>query len=183
MPGGAVELVGCTLFGLLNKYVKHRLLLAIISMVITLMGTCMLAFANQNKQARLTGYYLFYIAPVAMICALSCFSSNVAGHTKKITVNAIYLILYCVGNIIGPQTFRAKEAPDYRSAKITIVACYVVSLLLLIILYYSYWAENRKRDCISQQKREDGNDPEFFMVNQEFADLTDKQNPHFRYAL
>jgi ACS family allantoate permease-like MFS transporter len=28
-------------------------------------------------------------------------SSNVAGYTKKTTVAAMYLIGYCVGNIIG----------------------------------------------------------------------------------
>ena len=48
-----------------------------------------------------------------------------AGYTKKTTVAAMYLIAYCVGNIIGPQTFRPKDAPRYVPAEITILVCYV----------------------------------------------------------
>lgn len=47
---------------------------------------------------------------------LTMISSNVAGYTKK---NAHWSDLvpgYCVGNIIGPQTFRDSEVPYYRSA-------------------------------------------------------------------
>ena len=44
-----------------------------------------------------------------------------AGYTKKTTVAALFLIAYCAGNIIGPQTFNAKEAPRFRSAEITIL--------------------------------------------------------------
>lgn len=39
--------------------------------------------------------------PTAFVALLSMISSNVAGYTKKTTVAALYLIGYCVGNIIG----------------------------------------------------------------------------------
>jgi hypothetical protein len=50
--------------------------------------------------------------------------ANTAGHTKKMIVYAIgeqrsrtqlttAYIGYCVGNIVGPQTFKAKQAPQY----------------------------------------------------------------------
>ena len=48
--------------------------------------------------------------------------STDAGHTKKLTMNAIVLMSFCVGNIIGPETFQAKDAPQYIPAKVTIVA-------------------------------------------------------------
>ncbi|CDR37651.1 CYFA0S01e14180g1_1 [Cyberlindnera fabianii] len=184
MVGGAVELVGCPLFGWLNRFIPHRMILAISSIVLTFIGACMLAFANESKQARLAGYYLQFIAPVGMIACLSLFSSNVAGHTKKITVNAIYLIGYCVGNLIGPQTFRAEDAPSYSPAKATIVACYAASILVLFWIYFSYWNDNRKRDRIAAEREKTGFVGETMeMENMEFADLTDKENPHFRYAL
>jgi hypothetical protein len=43
-------------------------------------------------------------------------SSNVAGYTKKQLTGAFIFVGYCIGNIIGPQTFKAKEAPYYHSA-------------------------------------------------------------------
>ena len=53
--------------------------------------------------------------------SLTMVSSNVAGYTKKQLTGAILFTGYCVGNIIGPQTFRASEAPYYHSAYIAYV--------------------------------------------------------------
>ena len=179
MPGGAVELVGCILFAYLQKYFKHKLAISAGSMILTLVAVCMLAFALDSPNARLAGYYLFYISPVGMICCLSCFTSNVAGHTKKITVNALYLIGYCVGNLVGPQTFIAKQAPEYRGGQISMVVCYAVSVVLNLWLYYNYWAENKRRD----QLQAEGKLELPHIDNIEFADLTDKENVNFRYKL
>ncbi|ODV84790.1 hypothetical protein CANARDRAFT_176619 [[Candida] arabinofermentans NRRL YB-2248] len=182
MPSGAVELVGCILFGFSVKFIKHRLAIALFSIVISLMASCLLAFCDYDKKAKLTGYYLSSLAPVGMICCLSCFSSNVAGHTKKVTTNAIYLIGYCTGNIVGPQTFKENQAPHYSSAKIAMVACYSIALVNLSMIYFSYWRDNRIRDKLEAERIANGG-PAFFMENQEFADLTDFENPNFRYAL
>ena len=42
-------------------------------------------------------------------------ASNLGGHTKKVTVNAMTLVLYCARNIAGTENFRAAEAPGYIS--------------------------------------------------------------------
>ena len=179
MPGGAVELVGCILFAWLQKYFKHKLAIATFAMTITVGAVSMLAFALDSPKARLAGYYLYYISPVGMICCLSCFTSNVAGHTKKITVSAMYLIGYCVGNLIGPQTFIASQAPEYRGGQISIVVCYSLSVIVIAWLYYNYWSENRRRDRLLAEGALEIPDIE----NIEFADLTDKENVKFRYKL
>jgi hypothetical protein len=41
---------------------------------------------------------------------LSLFAANFKGVTKKMTMSAVVYISYCVGNIIGPQTFLPPEA-------------------------------------------------------------------------
>ena len=179
MPNGAVEIVGCILFAWTVRFFRHKLAVSLFTTVITLIGMCMLAFAKQSPHARLAGYYLFSISPISMICALSCFTSNVAGHTKKITVNAIYLVGYCTGNLIGPQTFIAKQAPEYRGGQISMVVCYAVALLLNIWVYYNYWSENRRRDALLAEGKIDIPHIE----NIEFADLTDRENVNFRYVL
>ena len=48
-------------------------------------------------------------------------SSNVAGYTKKQLAGAALFTGYCVGNIIGPQTFKSSEVPRYHSAYIAYV--------------------------------------------------------------
>lgn len=78
---------------------------------------------------------------------------------------------FCLGNILGPLTFRDKDAPQYTPAKITIVAVDSVAIALTIVLLLYYVFENRKRDRNPVEHQE----------NIEFADLTDKQNKEFRY--
>lgn len=107
---------------------------------------------------------------------MSCIASNVAGHTKKITTNAILLISYCVGNLIGPQTFISNQAPKYQGAKIAIVVCGFINVGTLIAILLSYVWENRRRNSQPQVDMS-------HIENYEFADLTDKENPNFRYSI
>lgn len=58
------------------------------------------ALPLHNNGGRLAGYYLTQASPVAFVCLLSLIATNVAGYTKKTTVAAMYLIGYCVGNIM-----------------------------------------------------------------------------------
>ncbi|ODV95614.1 hypothetical protein PACTADRAFT_76070 [Pachysolen tannophilus NRRL Y-2460] len=182
MPGGAVEVVGCIAiaFFMQKKLKIHRMLLATINTALVLIYSCMLAFASHSKKTRLAGYYLFSTAPIGMICALSCFSSNTAGHTKKIIVNAIFLVGYCVGNIVGPQTFKSSEAPHYQGAKIAIVICYCFAVALMAGAYIVCSLENKKRDKLQAENPDIGIS---HIQNSEFADLTDKENVNFRYEL
>ncbi|KAI5960525.1 DAL5 [Candida theae] len=175
MPSGAVEIVGCVLFAWATRFLKSRMMMACFISAVVVMSQCLLAFAPTNS-GKLAGYYLYTLAPVGFICILSQVSSSVAGHTKKITVNAIFLIGYCVGNLIGPQTFIANQAPVYAGAKIAIVVCGSVALCCLIAIYFSYYTENKRRDALPPVDMS-------HIENYEFADLTDKENPNFRYAL
>lgn len=179
MIAGAISFAGCIFFCWTQKYFKHRLGIATGVVTFSLIASCMLAFPTQSPHARLAGYYLYNLCPVGMICCLSCFTANVAGHTKKITVNAIYLVGYSVGNLIGPQTFIASQAPDYRGGQIAIVVCLAVSTVLIAWIYYNYWNENRRRELLKNE----GKLTEFHIENYEFADLTDKENIYFRYTL
>lgn len=178
MPCGAVEFFGCILLAYSVRYVKHRMAISIFASCVTIASACMLAFAS-SSHTRLAGYYLMYVYPITTICILSMVASNVAGHTKKITCNAIFLIGYCVGNLIGPQTFIDSQAPGYTGGKISFVVCNCTSTLLLAAIYYSFWRRNKKKE--RDMDRVDENIQE--LENIEFADLTDKENPYFRYML
>lgn len=174
MPGGAVEFVGCILFAYCYKFYPSRMFWAVLGSAITLAAQCMLAF-SKNPKVELAGYTLYSLGPIGFICILSSIGSNVLGTTKKQTTNAIFLIGYCVGNLVGPQTFKTSEKPSYTSAKLAIVICGAISLVTLIIIWIHYIIENKKRDKIGFV--------EVNIENIEFADLTDKENPNFRYVI
>lgn len=172
MPQGAVMWTGSILLASGTMFFPYRLFWAAIGISISLTGSCMLSFADSYK-VQYAGICLYFIGPIGFVCTLSIIASNTAGHTKKVTVNAINLIAYCVGNLIGPQTFIDAQAPEYAGAKIGIVICISVSLATLFCIWFVFWTRNKKLDANLNTKVE----------NLEFADLTDKQNPNFRYAL
>lgn len=130
-----------------------------------------------NSNGRLAGYYLTQSSPTGFVCLLSLLSSNVAGYTKKTTVAAMYLIGYCVGNIIGPQTFRPGDKPRYVPAEITIIVCWTVCWVDLGLIYWYFRRMNKKNAVIRAQ-------PGYTKLDkQEFLDLTDKENHEFVYTL
>lgn len=81
-------------------------------------------------------------APTAFVALLSLISTNVAGYTKKTTFAALFLIGYCVGNIIGPQTFRGSS---YVPAEITIIVCQVLCLGDLGFIWWWCKRENARK--------------------------------------
>lgn len=102
-------------------------------------------------------------------------SANYSGHTKKVTINAIVLMSFCLGNIIGPLTFTGASAPDYIPAKIAIMVTGAVAVLFTIVLWLVYVRENRRRDAAAGVVEH--------VEDSEFMDLTDRQNKEFRYVL
>jgi ACS family allantoate permease-like MFS transporter len=177
-PGGAVEIVALILSGFLGDKLRNRLLVCTSGLVIAIIGMLLITcLDNSHSIGRLVGFYLTQASPTPFVALLSLISTNVAGWTKKTTVAAMYLIGYCVGNIIGPQVFQAKDAPDYLPAKITIIVCWFLSLLDIFFIYgWCRWQNKKKAEIRAQpgyQKLE----------GQEFYDLTDGENPEFIYSL
>ena len=96
--------------------------------------TCILGAAllvglpDSNKWGRLVALWLCYFQGLGFSMSLIVVSSNIAGYTKKQVTGALLFTGYCVGNIIGPQTFKSSEAPSYHSAYI---AC---------VTYHGHWS-------------------------------------------
>ncbi|QLG71667.1 hypothetical protein HG535_0C00130 [Zygotorulaspora mrakii] len=162
-----------------SKYLGSCLIWSIISLVIVLLGVCLLAFLESSKQGRLAGLVFILLSPVALISVLANISANTLGYTKKWTVMSIMLIGYCAGNIAGPHTFIESQAPHYQGAKVTLVVCFAVGIALLTGLYILNVSENKKRDRYAMENTMEEN----AIQNIEFADLTDFENPLFRYTL
>jgi len=170
-----VTLVFC---GWLSQRYGRRVPYAMIFLGIAMLGIILIiALPAHMRVGRLIGYYLTQASPAPFVALLSLISTNVAGYTKKTTVAAFYLIGYCVGNLIGPQTFRTQDAPGYVPAKITILVCWGLCLVDLAFIWWYCVRQNVKKQAVR-------NSPDYTKLeNQEFLDLTDRENPEFSYVI
>jgi ACS family allantoate permease-like MFS transporter len=107
---------------------RQRIYWSIFALSIPILGfILMVTLPQDNLGGNLAAFYITSTASTAFTLVLSMISSNVAGQSKKSVVNAINLIGYCVGNLIGPQIISLENAPRYLAAK-TIVRWYIFSL-------------------------------------------------------
>lgn len=101
--------------------------------------------------------------------------ANTAGHTKKLTVNAMVFTSYCVANIIAPQLFISSEAPDYPTGYNGILGCEIGAIVCMGLYALGCYLENNRRDklgpAVMEAETEDMLD-----------DRTDKEKPSFRYV-
>ncbi|CAK7232898.1 Allantoate permease [Sporothrix curviconia] len=179
-PGGLVEIISLISSGYLGDRYRNRLLISTVGMSLGFIGMLLITVLNNSsgqRIGRLIGYYLIQAAPTPFVALLSLIATNIAGWTKKTSVAAMYLIAYCVGNIIGPQVFQAKDAPNYRPAEITILICYALCVVDVIFIYF-WW---RRQNALKAKARAEPGYRK--MAGQEFYDLTDRENPEFNYSL
>lgn len=71
---------------------------------------------------------------------------STSGHTKRITVNAVVLIAYSIGNAAGPFIWQAKYRPRNQIPFAIITACSVASALTLFVIRQYLAHQNKKRD-------------------------------------
>ncbi len=115
--------------------------------------------------------------------SLTMVSSNIAGYTKKQLTAAILFTGYCVGNIIGPQTFKTSDAPAYHSAYVAMLIGYIIKLVSIIVLYLYMYLANKKRDSEAATSGVDGIDEEKEAIERGMHDVTELDNKGFRYSL
>lgn len=96
-------------------------------------------------------------------------ATNLGGYTKRTTGVAIVFMTYCVGNIIGPHAFLAKESPKYPTGCKVILACSVTQVAIALALRFLLMARNKKRDAAAPPTT----NTEFNAVEESGGDLTD----------
>lgn len=77
--------------------------------------------------------------------------ANIRGVTKKATFNALILVFYSAGNLIGPHLFRASQAPQYQGAFCGVMVCYAVATILTFVLRAYIVYANRQRDFAASE--------------------------------
>jgi len=169
-----------------------RAYVGVIYFLPSLIGVLMIEFLPWSNQVGLLfGIWLVDINTTGFVLSLSWLTNVTAGHTKRVTTNAIMLCAYCIGNAAGPFMWELQYRPRNRIPWIVIGICYLTCPLLLLAIRWLLARENARRDAEPIEE-----DEEFFIekesedgtrvqvkVDKEFMDLTDRQNRDFRYVL
>ncbi|KAK8143179.1 hypothetical protein G3M48_007601 [Beauveria asiatica] len=153
--------------------------------VFLLVGTCLPVIVGcaliwkstwtHHAAAPVVGYTLtgFFGGTASLIITLGM--ANVAGHTKKSFMAATIFVAYCVGNIVGPQlVWSETKSQHYPALWLGLIICYVICIVASLVLYVVLRRENKARSVMPMDEAES--------AKLAFQDLTDKENPHFRYV-
>lgn len=133
-----------------------------------------------NKGVLLFASYLSGTFGAAFMILLAWNASNLAGHSKKVTVNALTLVGFCLGNILGTQTFQQSEAPGYKSGKIAIVACLSAQVCVCFVLRFCNDRLNKKNKATLASMSEE--EKTLAREKLAYSDETDLRNPFFVYT-
>lgn len=121
----------------------------------------------------------FFTAQGNMI--ISLITRNIAGQTKKGICMAAVFIGWSAGNMTAPQIFQAKDAPRYMHGFLAHIIIYGVYLALVVLTRLLLVRRNNKKITAAEISQEENGSTG---VSHElaFADLTDAENPNFRYV-
>lgn len=179
MPSGIISIVATMLstWAILKGF--PRWLSIVLLLVPVMIGAALMSFTGKgNQPAKLAGIYLInaIVAPLALIYTWT--GANTAGFTKKVAANGLVAAAFSIANIIGPQTFQARDAPQYIPAKITIFGVAGGAMVVSILLRVLYGVRN-KTNAVNRRAQLTEN-PESVLEPQ--VDLTDRQNRAFVYV-
>jgi membrane protein implicated in regulation of membrane protease activity len=79
----------------------------------------------------------------------------------------------------GPQVFLKWNAPRYLIAFTVHLVCYSLLVVVIIYLRWHLRRQNRKKDELAQAGIQEARDEQYIHA---FEDLTDRENPNFRYV-
>ncbi|RDW80905.1 MFS transporter-18 [Coleophoma crateriformis] len=175
LPSGAVSIVSILSATFVAGRSNTRIFNIVALIIPAIIGGALMAFLPDTASAgKLVGNYMVNTIGASLPLVYSLAAANFAGHTKKVTMNAMVLMAFCVGNIIGPLTFQpdGKNPPQYIPAKIAIMATGAFAVLVILTYWFVLRKENRRRDNLGIVHEPDS----------EFMDRTDKENLEFRYS-
>ncbi|KAH6605879.1 hypothetical protein Trco_005032 [Trichoderma cornu-damae] len=177
-PSGVVSIFFTLLVGFGVRKQSHRWAWIIACIIPAIIGGALMSFLDTatHRAGVLAGIYLVnaVVAPLTLFYAWTV--ANVGGATKRAFAAAIVSGSFSLGNIIGPQTFQARDAPDFRPAKLAVMGTQAGCAATTFALFLYYVWSNKRRSDRSKENEEQ------FMSPETWATLTDKKNKMFRYS-
>ncbi|KAL9942783.1 hypothetical protein D7B24_004172 [Verticillium nonalfalfae] len=181
MPSGVVSIFFTLFVGFGIRIKSHRWAWIVACICPAIMGGALMSFLPvTNRSGCLAGIYLVnaVVAPLTVFYAWT--AANVAGATKRAFAVAIVSGSFSLGNIIGPQTFQARDAPDYIPAKLAVMGTQAGCAFVTVCLVAYYAWTNKKRDCSTLDA--EAETEASYLSPEVWAQMTDRENKKFRYT-
>ncbi|KAK2006703.1 major facilitator superfamily transporter [Colletotrichum eremochloae] len=180
MPSGGVQLILCPLACFFASYYPNaRIAIMLMCLAPFLAGILGLWLIDQaSPYGRLACLWISFAYTATWTLSMSVATANTAGHTKKITTNAMLLIGYCLGNFVGPFFFKAEQAPRYPLGVAMMIFCIGVQIACLCGIWALLWFRNRSRRSEHAASQEN----EHQAYERGLLDETDLQNKYFKYV-
>jgi len=180
VPSGAMILIGVVISSYAVRRSSQRWIWVVILSIPGIIGGGLTSFLpKSNVAGLLVGIYFINCIVGATNIFYIWSTANVAGYTKRVTMNITLLIGFALGNIISPLIFRAQDAPRYLPAKRMVMGSQAGVAVVAILLRIYYGLQNRKRN---RKAAEEGLEAVTLGEDTAWLNLTDKQNTKFRYS-
>ncbi|OQE39029.1 hypothetical protein PENCOP_c007G08281 [Penicillium coprophilum] len=137
---------------------------------------------DQYQHRRLAGCIIISASGVNYTVIMSIIGANFVGFTRKQTVTSAAFFLYCVANIVTPQTFLGAESPRYHTGLAFVLACLSVYIALSTTTWVVMRLENNRRESRAREHPEYVSNGEGLSILSGLGDQTDLQNKRFRYS-
>ncbi|GME24915.1 putative transporter [Neofusicoccum parvum] len=141
---------------------------------------------SKNAGGLLVAFYCtqFILAEGNLIFSL--ISRNIAGQTKKSVTLSMTFIAWAAGNMAAPQLFQTNDAPRYRHGFTAHLCLYIVFIVEVVVTRLILAKRNKAKAAGSSNAAEEmvSDDRKDTQAQQlALQDLTDKENPEFRYVV
>jgi len=180
MPSGVVSIASTLAVEYGVLFTSNRWAWVIACCISGILGGGLLSSAAHSHAAQLAGIYFVNTISAVLIIVYQWTVSKVARTAKRVTSVALIAGSFGVGNIVGPQNFQARDAPQYIPAKTAVPAMQSAAALVAFVFYLYYIWANKRRDAavpfsgttrVESQREQDL-----------WEDQTHKQNPTYRYV-
>ncbi|GIK02000.1 hypothetical protein Aspvir_006043 [Aspergillus viridinutans] len=173
----------------LATWTKQTILIMHLWTIPAIIGTAIIFTIPPTPKTRAGLLIAFYCTQFILAegnLLFSLISRNVAGQTKKSTVLAVTFIAWSSANAAAPQIFRSDDAPRYHKGLTAHFCLYALFNIILLTLRTVLMARNRKKRsaaaAAAQVSPSETSVDEKIEHSNAFLDLTDKENPDFRYV-
>ncbi|KAI0892988.1 major facilitator superfamily domain-containing protein [Annulohypoxylon nitens] len=187
LPKDVLSVLWFLLVGVVTTKVRNtRMYFMMISIIPPFAGILLISLLPNDPRYKWTkwgGYFMTPIFIVAAFLAWTLIPSNVAGRTKRTITSSFTFVGYCVGNMVGSQIFKSKDAPRYIPGTIGCVVCLGLEFFLILAWRAVLSNRNKNRD---KRLRELGISEDERKVRAKVLgeqDATDLENLYFRYSM
>jgi len=174
MPPGFMSTASWILLSYIAATKRNwRTVVVAVTIPLPLMGDVICyALPRTNLASQLVGLFTLYTYWAPHVKLVSIYQANTSGHTKKVRLYAWDYFAWAIGNITGPKTFRADQAPMYTGGTVAITVCYYVAIRCILTYGAISWRNNERRRAEMSEKSGET----------DWLDWTDKENVAFRYT-